>query len=138
MKTILLIFFIILSLSFCIAYLSILSKLRKSNISLVENFIEKEALLGEIVKIKKSLNHSDEGIHRENFIKFLSDSRDWAFNYIEEVQLGLNNFIIDVEPEIKYLSENKNNNEIHPYYFSIKKISESYNELKTLLPKEDK
>ena len=29
----------------------------------------------------------------EGFVKFLSDSRDWAFAYIEEVQLVLKKFI---------------------------------------------
>ena len=29
---------------------------------------------------------SDDTIHKENFIKFLSDSRDWAFEYIERSQ----------------------------------------------------
>ncbi len=29
---------------------------------------------------------SDDTIHKENFIKFLSDSRDWAFEYIEKSQ----------------------------------------------------
>ena len=29
---------------------------------------------------------SDDTLHKENFIKFLSDSRDWAFEYIEKSQ----------------------------------------------------
>ena len=29
---------------------------------------------------------SEENIHKENFIKFLSESRDWAYEYIENVQ----------------------------------------------------
>jgi phosphosulfolactate synthase (CoM biosynthesis protein A) len=29
---------------------------------------------------------SDDTLHKENFIKFLSDSRDWAFEYIETSQ----------------------------------------------------
>jgi hypothetical protein len=29
---------------------------------------------------------SADSVHKENFIKFLSDSRDWAFEYIETSQ----------------------------------------------------
>jgi hypothetical protein len=29
---------------------------------------------------------SADSVHKENFIKFLSDSRDWAFEYIEQSQ----------------------------------------------------
>jgi hypothetical protein len=138
METLFLIFFIVLSLSFAISYLSVSYKLKKSNLALVETFVAKEVALDALIKTKKSTVSSDELVHKENFIKFLSDSRDWAFNYIEDVQLGLNKFVADVEPEIKYFKENKNLEEVHPYYFSIKKISESYEELKTLLPKEEK
>jgi hypothetical protein len=107
-------------------------------LALVETFVAKEVALDALIKTKKSTVSSDELIHKENFIKFLSDSRDWAFTYIEEVQLRLNKFISDVDPEIKYINENKDFDKIHPYYFSIKKISESYEDLKTLLPKEEK
>jgi predicted membrane protein len=136
METVFLIFFIVLSLSFAIAYLSVLYKLKKSNLALVETFVAKEVALDALIKTKKSTVSSDELVHKENFIKFLSDSRDWAFTYIEDVQLVLNKFVSDIEPEIQYFKENSGLKESHPYYFSIKKISESYEELKNLLPKE--
>jgi hypothetical protein len=136
METAFLIFFIVLSLSFAISYLAVSYKLKKSNLALVETFVAKEVALDALIKTKKSTVSSDELVHKENFIKFLSDSRDWAFNYIEEVQLSLNKFVANVEPEIKYINENKDFDKMNPYYFSIKKISESYEELKNLLPEE--
>jgi 4-hydroxy-L-threonine phosphate dehydrogenase PdxA len=86
METALLIFFATLSTSFAIAYLAILDKLKKSNLALIETFIAKEAIQDALLKTKDPVDFSDETMHKENFIKFLSDSRDWAFDYIETSQ----------------------------------------------------
>ena len=48
---------------------------------------------------------SDNDVHKENFIKFLSDSRDWAYEYIETVQSGLNKFVSDVDADISHFDE---------------------------------
>jgi hypothetical protein len=80
---------------------------------------------------------SDQEVHKENFIKFLSDSRDWAFSYIEEVQAELKKFIEEIEPEINYFNEYGDVTSMQPNYYSLKKISEAYYELARLLPKEE-
>lgn len=72
----------------------------------------------------------------EHFLKFVSDSRDWAYSYIDEVQSSLNKFITDIEPEIKYFDEFGIVGSAYPHYYSMKKISEAYKELKKLLPEE--
>jgi hypothetical protein len=77
---------------------------------------------------------SDQEVHKENFIKFLSDSRDWAFEYIEDVQNGLQKFVEDIEPEINYFKEYGDIVSMHPNYYSMKKITEYYDELVKLLP----
>jgi hypothetical protein len=78
-------------------------------------------------------------IHKEDFIKFLSDSRDWAFEYIEEVQKGLNSFITEVEQEIEYYNNYGAalDGMISPHDKALKKISKEFEKLKALLP-EDK
>jgi len=86
METGLLIFFATLSISFGIAYLSVNDKLKKSNLALVDTFIAKKAVEDVLLKRESNAYFSDESIHKENFIKFLSDSRDWAFDYIETSQ----------------------------------------------------
>jgi hypothetical protein len=136
-ETMFLIFFAILSTSFGIAYLAILNKLKQSNLALVETFIAKEAMQGILLEKKELVNNSDDILHKENFIKFLSDSRDWAFSYIEEVQDGLNKFVSDIEPEINYFKEYGDVGSMAPNYYSMKKITEAYEELKSLLPKEE-
>jgi hypothetical protein len=80
---------------------------------------------------------SDSDVHKENFIKFLSDSRDWAYLYIEDVQKGLTKFVNEIEPEIAYFDEYGLVGEAYPHYHSMKKISKEYQELKKLLPTEE-
>jgi hypothetical protein len=83
------------------------------------------------------LDNKDNEIHKENFIKFLSDSRDWAYLYIEDVQKGLTSFVNEIEPEIAYFDEYGLVGEAYPHYHSMKKISHAYKDLKKLLPEED-
>jgi hypothetical protein len=86
MEMIFMIFFATLSFSFGIAYWSVFDKLKKSNILLAELFIKNRALEELNSQVNNGINMSDDTLHKENFIKFLSDSRDWAFEYIETSQ----------------------------------------------------
>jgi hypothetical protein len=86
MRTGLLIFFATMSLSISVAYLSLFDKLKKCNLALTKLFLENEGLKEVIFQNKSIDSQSEDGIHKENFIKFLSDSRDWAFEYIETSQ----------------------------------------------------
>ncbi len=79
---------------------------------------------------------TDEEKSNEAFLKFVSDSRDWAYQYIDEVQEGLNKFITDIEPEISYFKEYADLGSMAPNYYSMKKISTAYDELKKLLPED--
>jgi hypothetical protein len=79
---------------------------------------------------------SDKTKANEDFLKFISDSREWAYAYIDEVQSSLNKFITDIEPEIKYFDEFGIVGSAYPHYYSMKKISEAYKELKKLLPED--
>ncbi len=81
-------------------------------------------------------NKTDQDQANEDFLKFVSDSRDWAYTYIDEVQEGLNNFINDIEPEIAYFDEYGVVGVAYPHYHSMKKISGAYKELKKLLPED--
>jgi len=81
---------------------------------------------------------SDSDVHKENFIKFLSDSRDWAYEYIEDVQESISSFVSEVEPEIAYFDEYGLVGDAYPHYHSMKKISQAYKELKKVLPDGEK
>ena len=82
-------------------------------------------------------DEKDNDVHKENFIKFLSDSRDWAYEYIEDVQKALVLFVSEIEPEIAYFDEYGLVGDAYPHYHSMKKISAEYKELKKLLPSEE-
>ena len=73
---------------------------------------------------------------QESFLKFVSDSREWAYEYIENVQEGLTKFVKGIESEIAYFDEYGVVGDAYPHYHSMKKISQEYKELKKLLPEE--
>jgi hypothetical protein len=87
--------------------------------------------------VKKALENAPAIENSEGFIKFISESRDWAFQYIEEFQAGLKDFVISIEPEINYFKEYGDISSMSPNYYSLKKVVEEYDKLKELLPKED-
>jgi hypothetical protein len=72
----------------------------------------------------------------DGFLKFISESRDWAFDYIEKVQDGLKTFAKTAGKEVKYLDTYGRTIET-PFTNSINTIVKAYEELETLLPKED-
>lgn len=72
----------------------------------------------------------------EGFVKFLSDSRDWAFAYIEEVQSILNKFVNEVGPDIEYYRSFGQAVD-GPHNETLDKISKAYAELEKVLPKKD-
>ena len=73
----------------------------------------------------------------EGFLRFVSESRDWAFQYIEDVQFGLSDFISKIDPEMEYFNKYGLVGSAYPHYDSMKKISEAYKELKKLLPEDN-
>jgi hypothetical protein len=108
-------------------------KLSSTTVELIKAHIDKTIISEKLLEInnKKEIDPSSEA-----FLKFVSDSRDWAYQYIDEVQEGLNKFITDIEPEILYFEEYGIVGSAYPHYYSMKKISSAYKELKTLLPED--
>ena len=140
MKDIFIVVFATLSVCFALSYLLVLRQSVKLKKDIARLFIE-NTLFQEYVDLTKSTKtkeDSDESIHKENFIKFLSDSRDWAFSYIESVQKGLTKFVNDVDADVSHFDKYGDAVSMsRPDYPSMKNISKAYKELKTLLP-EDK
>jgi hypothetical protein len=134
MKDAILIFFIVLSVSFAISYIAVLYQLKKVKIAFAKVFLENIMLIDNAEKLQSSRELSENDIHRENFIKFLSDSRDWAFTYIEDVQKGLTKFVEEVDPSINYFLEFSTISEGQPLHSDMKKISTAYEDLKKFLP----
>lgn len=89
-------------------------------------------------QLTKGTNKTDKDQANEDFLKFISDSRDWAYQYIEEVQTALKSFIDEVSPQIEYYDKYGAavDGMVAPHDFALKKISMAYKELKKLLPEE--
>ncbi len=124
-----LIFMLILS-SLTLLFLSLYVLQKRANKTLIAKTLE--TLL--LQQLSRNTNKTDKDPADEAFLKFVSDSRDWAYQYIDEAQQSLNKFITDIEPEIKYFDEYGVASSAYPHYHSMKKISGAYKELKKLLP----
>jgi hypothetical protein len=72
----------------------------------------------------------------DGFLKFISDSRDWAFSYIEDVQQSLETFDKKISHIIDYYSTYAET-EDRLHIEAVNKISEAYQDLKSKLPKDD-
>ena len=95
--------------------------------------IIRDALTHELVNAlneieKHNLENSD------GFVKFLSDSRDAAFNYIENVQDVLSKFDKHMTKIIKWNETYGSTLGSNPHSDKIKEISMAYKQLKDLLP----
>lgn len=126
-----LIFICILS-SLTLLFLSLYVLQKKANKTLITKTLE--TLL--MQQLSRNTSKTEKEYSDEAFLKFVSDSRDWAYQYIDEAQEGINRFITDVEPEIAYFDEYGIVGSAFPHYHSMKKISGAYKELKKLLPED--
>ena len=91
---------------------------------ILELLYEKEMLLQRLQKILDDQERA-KLVESDGFVKFISDSRDWAFKYIEDVQDAFNTFDNKVSPILK--SEDP----------TIKEISLAYEDLKKVLPENE-
>jgi hypothetical protein len=87
-------------------------------------------------KLQEKLSNREE-IANESYIKFLNTSRNDAFDYIVQVQEELINFANKVEPQLNYF--NTYGRAVHsPHIIMLEKIDSAYEELKTVLPQDNK
>jgi hypothetical protein len=72
----------------------------------------------------------------EGFVKFLSESREWAFEYIETVQDGLTNFVEVAGPRLEYFDKYGRVVD-SPHLDGLEDILAAYRELQKLLPEQN-
>jgi len=123
---ILLILISVFGLSFFIAYLYTARQLRITTQHLAETILLYLSSAESLAESNQDQPDIDK-THKESFIKFLSDSRDWAFEYIEKTQKTItyyNKYGAAVEGMIT------------PHDKALKKISKEIYELKNLLPED--
>jgi biopolymer transport protein ExbB/TolQ len=129
----------IFTLSFATAYTFSIIRIKKMTEAFANVLVSQaqlELAYDNYIQAKHSADGAD--IHTQNFIKFLSDSRDWAFKYIEDVQVGIKKFMDEVQPQIDYYNKYGVvvDGMIPPHDFALKKISKEIDELKKFLPEE--
>lgn len=98
-----------------------------------ENFETKKAL---VEVYRNGMMETDQA--KEDFIKFISDSREWAFDYIEDVQKNLLAFVEKVDADIEHFNKYGDEMSMKPNYNALKNISKAYAELKKLLPNDER
>jgi hypothetical protein len=135
---ILLVVMAVFGLSFFIAYVYTARQLKITTQNLAESILMYLASTDQSLDKVSDPNSDPDKIHKESFIKFLSDSRDWAFDYIERTQSTISKFIEEVEPELEYYKNYGSVIEgmIPPHDKALKKIIAEMSQLKSLLPEE--
>jgi len=130
--------FVIFSILFFVLVVrNIMLSIKVHSISkeLLQSVIDKNILAEKLFDLS-ARNLMKEETSSEAFLKFISDSRDWAYQYIDDVQQSLDKFITDIEPEILYFDAYGDLMSAEPNHNSMKKISVAYKELKKLLPED--
>jgi pantothenate synthetase len=115
--------------------LAIRSKNRRLSTDIIQIALDKSIISK---KLKEELDKKDsESIEKsEGFLKFISQSRDWAFDYIEQVQAALLEFKNKIEPEILYAKTYGTVSGQSPHTIIIDRISDAYDELVKILPED--
>jgi hypothetical protein len=116
-----------LSLSIIIFYLLLkIKKLSKENLEVKTTLVD---------MYRNGLMETDQA--KEDFIKFISDSREWAFEYIETVQKELIVFVDKVDKDIEYFNKYGDNMSLKANYNALNNISSAYENIKKLLPNDE-
>ena len=112
-------------------------KNRKLATELLQSTIDHNIMLTKFAEeLKKKEDVSIE--KTDGFLKFISESRDLAFEYIEKIQLSLVKFKDEVGPEIEYMLTYGTASGDSLRTNSFTKIKKSFDELMNeALPKED-
>jgi hypothetical protein len=92
-----------------------------------------------ILKLKEEIqkNNNSSIEQTDGFLKFISESRDWAFKYIEDVQATLTVFKNKVEPKFKYANTYGTVSGQNAYLEIIQEIELAYEELKNIMPEDN-
>lgn len=114
-------------LTAAIVYIIVLLRKRKDNIKVIAQLLLNiDTYKNHIAKLTE--NEDNKNIEQtDGFLKFISQSRDWAFVYIEDAQAKIAKFNQDLDAIIE-LGGNKKE--------TVKKILEAYEPIRSLLPDE--
>lgn len=130
----------LVALSVTVVFLLVLLIIqRKSRLEILEKYvrseIEKSVILDKLEEvIKENELKNIEG--SDGFLKFVSDSREWAFKYIEDVQDAFKKFDGQISPDLDYADTYGILSMDMPSKDALARISKAYKELKQMLPQD--
>jgi hypothetical protein len=115
--------------------LAIRSKNKKLSIEIIQIALDK-AVISQKLKEQLDKKNSESIEQSEGFLKFISQSRDWAFDYIEQVQAALLEFKNKIEPQILYAKTYGTTTGESPHTIIIDRISNAYDDLIKVMPED--
>ena len=131
------IFFAAISLLLIISNIRLRARNKKIVLRLAQESIDKNIIIEKMSEeIKSKENSSIE--KTDGFLKFISESRDWAFQYIEDVQEALAVFRDKVEPKLRYANTYGTAAGKSPHLDIIEEITLAYIDLKKVMPEDDR
>jgi hypothetical protein len=103
--------------------------------NLTQESINRGIVMQEMQKLMVEIEtkNSDQN---DGFLKFVSDSREAAFKYIEEVQAAINEFDERVGPVVNHYKKTGKVLERKPSEL-VRELTEAYDKLMVSMPKED-
>jgi hypothetical protein len=119
--------YLVILAALSVSLISQLVKVKKLKVELVQSNLDFLSVVQQLTKIsdqkeEKTIEQTD------GFIRFVSESRDWAFQYIEDVQQAINAYreVADVVPLSKDMTVEQ-----------AEKLSKAYDDLINFLPEDN-
>jgi hypothetical protein len=131
------IFSIFLIVFFVLIFANIKTRLQNNKLkaNLTQETINRAIVMQEMQKLMTEVDARNSN-QNDGFLKFVSDSREAAFKYIEEVQAAINEFDSKVGPAVKYYKETGKMLDRRPSEL-VRELSEAYDKLMASMPKEE-
>jgi hypothetical protein len=123
-----------------LSFFVLLSAILGARLVTLRNELEEFSLRAALLEqgVKKVLNNEIVPVENtEGFMKFISESREWAFDYIDDVQVAIQEFKDAAGPEIEYFREYGSAMDL-PTDGLIQRITTAYDKLILMLPEEEK
>ena len=105
--------------------------LRRAGADMMQTLVDKMEILKALEKELEKNSLANKSTNEE-FIKFLSQSRDWAFSYIEDAQVKLTKF----DSIMTTISESYDG-KVRSSKPALDQVIQAYEEVKTLLPDDE-
>ena len=107
----------------------------KLKANLTQEVIDRTIVMEEMRKLMAEIDNKNSN-QNDGFLKFVSDSREAAFKYIEEVQEAINEFDQKVGPVVKHYKQTGKILERKPSEL-VRELTLAYDKLMASMPKED-